>query len=68
MKKILCLLLVLSVILVMAACGAKKIVHCDSCGKEIAAEAGSNVEEDWIVYCPQCEKELLGDGVISDNN
>ena len=67
MKKILCLLLVLSVILVMAACGAKKIVHCDSCGKEIAAEAGSNVEEDWILYCEECNQEIFGDDPVLGN-
>lgn len=42
-------------------CGEKRIVHCDRCGKEIEVDADSNVTEDWILVCQDCQKELYPD-------
>lgn len=65
-RNLLCLLLALVLILTLVACGNTKTVTCDHCGKEIALESGSNITDDWIVYCKTCEKELFGeDGLIS---
>ena len=42
-------------VLGLTACG-KKTLHCDLCGKEVSAD--SNMDEDWIIYCEECEPEL----------
>ena len=54
------LLLIFALILLLAltACGAKKIVHCDSCGREIEIDADSDMTEDWIILCSECKKAL----------
>lgn len=52
----------LAALLLLAAallsCGEQKTVHCDRCGKELRVPADSNVDESWILYCSDCEKEL----------
>ena len=53
---VLFLLLVLGSIFI--SCGRQKTVHCDRCGKELHISADSNVDESWILYCADCEKEL----------
>lgn len=64
-KRMICLLLVLVWILTLAGCGSKTVT-CDGCGAEIQVQAGSNVTDEWIVYCRTCEVELFGeDGVVS---
>jgi hypothetical protein len=66
MKKRLCLLLALMLMLTMFACGKAKIVTCDHCGEEIKLPSGSDITDEWIVYCETCELELFGeDGLIS---
>ncbi len=65
-------LTVLPVVLILMAavlcgCGktaATRTVHCDHCGKEISVPEGSNMTEDWILYCTDCEKELGLDTII----
>lgn len=43
----------------MCSCGGeKKIVHCDKCGGEIEIDADSAMEEDWIIYCEDCNKSV----------
>ena len=65
MKKLLCLLLTLILMLTLFACG-KKSVTCDHCGNPIDLPANSNITEDWIVYCKTCELELFGEeGLVS---
>lgn len=65
MRKILCLLLAVVLILTLVGCG-KRIVICDGCGAEIKVRKNSNITEEWIVYCADCEQELFGeDGLIS---
>ena len=61
-KRIAAILLAILLLLAMlTACGASKIVHCDHCGEEVEIKADSNMEEDWIIYCAQCNEELFGD-------
>lgn len=68
MKNLMILLLTAVLLLTLAACGEKGIVHCDSCGNEIVLDRGSKIEEDWIVFCATCEEELFGDNpVVSPN-
>lgn len=65
-KRMICLLLVLVWILTLAGCGKAKTVTCDHCGAEIELTPGSNITDEWIVYCRTCEVELFGeDGVVS---
>lgn len=65
-KRMICLLLALMLMLTLFACGKAKTVTCDHCGTEIELTPGSNVTDEWIVYCKTCEVELFGeDGVIS---
>ena len=65
MKKIVCLMMALVLMLTLVACG-KRIVTCDGCGKDIEVQAKSNVTDEWILYCSECEVELFGeDGLIS---
>ena len=57
-KRLLLVLLLVLCALALAGCGEKRVVHCDRCGKEITVDADSNVNEDWIIYCKECEKEI----------
>ena len=61
MKKNVFRWIVLAVLaLLMLGC-AKKILHCDGCGREIKVSADSNLTEDSIVLCKDCQKKLYGD-------
>ena len=70
MKKRICILLAAILLLsaVLTGCGkaatATRIVHCDNCGKEIEVPEDSNMTDDWILYCSDCEKELGLDTII----
>ena len=69
MKKRICILLaaLMLVCAVFSGCGkhvATRIVHCDRCGKEIEIPADSNMTDEWILYCSDCEKELGLDTLI----
>ena len=55
MKKLLIALLIALCLLSLAACGKSRIVHCDGCGKEIKVSANSNMTEDWIILCSECQ-------------
>ena len=58
MKRILLTVLALALLAMLCGCGKKKILHCDGCGREVRVEASSNMEEDWIVFCKECERDL----------
>ena len=47
-------------VLLMLGC-AKKTLHCDGCGKEVKVSADSNLTEDSIILCKDCQKKLYGD-------
>lgn len=64
MKKLLCILMVISFMFVMVGCGATKTLHCDKCGKEIQVKESSNMEENWIIYCSECNEEIFGDNPV----
>ena len=68
MKKLLCFLGVLVIILTATGCAKTKTLHCDNCNKEVSVEESSNMEEDWIIYCEECNEELFGDDPILGNN
>lgn len=64
MKRVTALLLSILALAALAGCGEARTVHCDHCGGEILLEAGSNMDEDWIVFCKTCEEELFGDDPV----
>ncbi|MBP3633431.1 MAG: hypothetical protein J6J43_02530 [Oscillospiraceae bacterium] len=61
MKRIAVLLLVLLMLFTMSACGEKRILHCDGCGVECKVDADSNMTEDWLIYCKDCNNEIFAD-------
>ena len=61
MKKLLCFLGAASILFALVGCGSKKILHCDNCNKEVAVNADSNMEEDWSIFCEECNKALFGE-------
>ena len=59
-RKLLGLLLALTLLL-LSGCGKEtRTVTCDGCGQEITVEAGSNITDEWILFCKTCEQELFG--------
>lgn len=60
MKKILIALMILLALLTMFGCKTKTL-HCDHCGKEVTVEESSNMEEDWVIYCKECNEKLFAD-------
>ena len=63
-KRFILILLCAAMLLTFAACGQKKTVHCDRCGSEITRDADSNITEEWIVFCAECEEEAFGDNPV----
>ena len=66
MKKALAILFSVLFCLSLAGCAPTKTVHCDNCGKEFRISADSSMDEDWILYCDQCEKELGLDNMVEE--
>lgn len=59
MKKLVLLIALVGVMLAMLnGCGEKKTLICDGCGKEVQVKADSNMDDSWIIFCADCEKEL----------
>lgn len=55
------MVLLLTVALLLSGCGKAKTVSCDRCGEPQKVKASSNVDDSWIIYCTDCEKELFGE-------
>lgn len=58
-KRLLAVLLAVAMLALLGGCGEKRTVHCDGCGKEMFVDAGSNMDEDWIIFCPDCEVDVV---------
>lgn len=58
-KRFLALMLAMAMLTLLGGCGETKTVHCDGCGKEVSVEAGSNMDEDWIIFCEDCEIDVI---------
>lgn len=61
------LIVLLITLLLLTGCAETRTVSCDGCGQPQQVEAGSNMDDSWIVYCDECYKEFFGDGLISPN-
>lgn len=57
-KRIAAFLLALVMVLALTACGGSKTLHCDRCGAEVTVVKDSNMTEDWIIFCKECEEEI----------
>ena len=66
MKKLLGLILILTLLALLPSCGEKKILHCDGCGREVEADAFSGMGEEWIVFCEDCEKGLELSSILDE--
>ena len=60
MKKILIATMILLALLTMFGCKTKTL-HCDHCGEEVTVKESNKMEEDWIIYCEECNEKLFGD-------
>ena len=68
MKKAICLFLIAGVLFTFTACAKKKKLHCDNCQKEVTVKESSDMQEDWLVYCGECNEKLFGDDPVLGNN
>lgn len=57
MKKIALIFACLSVLAALSGC--TRTVHCDGCGKELKISGRSNMTEDWIIFCKECEPDVV---------
>ena len=63
-KKLIIIGAVAASLVLLSACGEKKILHCDACGEEVKVKASSNMEEDWLIYCEKCNEEFFANDPI----
>lgn len=56
-KRIIITVIAASLVFVLASCGAKT-VKCDHCKEDIKVSADSNITDDWIMYCKDCNESL----------
>ncbi len=68
MKKWMYWLIIGCLLLAMVGCGQTKILHCDHCQTEVTVAEDSNMEEDWTVYCEECNEKLFGDDPLLGAN
>ena len=60
-KKALCFLAAVSVLLTVGGCAKTKTLHCDKCNAEIAVKENSDMNEEWGIYCDECQKEIFSE-------
>ena len=61
MKKVLILGLIFAMLLSICSCIKLKTLTCDGCGKEVEVAESSNMNDEWIIYCEECNEEFFGD-------
>ena len=58
-KKTLIIASALLLLLSFSGCSEKtKALTCDNCAKEIQVAEDSNMNEEWAVFCEECEESL----------
>ena len=64
-KRIVAVIFAMLVLLsTLCGCGEKKELTCDHCGTKVLVSAKSNMQENWIVYCEECNEKLFSDDPI----
>lgn len=58
MKRVLLIMLALLMMTALCACGEQKQLQCDGCGTMVSVNADSDMTDEWLIYCGECEKEL----------
>ncbi len=58
MKTLLAVLLMAVMMLALGGCGEGKTLTCDGCGTAVEADADSNADDSWQIYCDDCEEKL----------
>lgn len=66
MKKIIAFMMILTALLALAGCGEKKTLRCDHCGADVQVAANSEMTDDWIIYCEECEASLGFNTLVSE--
>ena len=66
MKKFVLLLMILAMIFAFAGCGEKKTLRCDNCGADVQVAANSEMTDEWIIYCEECEASLGFNTLVSE--
>ena len=62
MKKIVAIVLVVLLLIGMVACGEEKpTLHCDGDGCDNTVVGKEGMDESWVVFCEDCEKNVLAD-------
>jgi len=68
MKKLLCMLLVAMLLATVSGCGKTKTLICDGCGVEVEVPESSNMTDDWILFCAECDDIDIPTGDQSAEN
>ena len=63
-NKLILIGVILCTLLVAAACAKTKALTCDGCGTEVRVEESSNMEEDWIIYCEECNNTFFANDPV----
>ena len=66
MKKFVLLLMILAMIFAFTGCGEKKTLTCDHCGADVQVAADSEMTDEWIIYCDECEASLGFNTLVSE--
>ena len=59
MKKVFVVMIIGLMMFSASGCGKTKVLHCDGCKKEVKVSESSNMEENWSIFCEDCNKDLL---------
>ncbi|MBR5479159.1 MAG: hypothetical protein IKU84_03190 [Clostridia bacterium] len=61
MKKILIFALLAALLISVCGCVKMKTLVCDGCQKEVQVAESSNMTDEWIIYCEECNEKFFGD-------
>ncbi len=60
-RKIIAVLLLVLIFGGIFLIGNKKTLHCDGCDEIIRVSKNSEMEEDWMIFCEDCNNAMTGD-------
>lgn len=66
MKKFIALMMVIAMVFAFAGCSEKKVLKCDGCGADIQVDADSNMDDNWSLFCKDCNEKLGLDSIIPE--